>query len=432
MEDLVESGVVEDGTNQGRYAVIDATLEIPGRALSVTQTPVYGRHDHLTSDEVIARIERLIETVVLALERGRMPILETLWIPLENGSGGEDAVLVAQQGDILRKTFHLHQCRSFTSILLVLDFCHSLLRARRTTTTREVYYYHVTHYRSQKECDSAIQDTAILLQVPRSSLGLKASPKGWFCGDVQLVSNGQVVLDGRHLQSIHGAPISGEWLAPTRDFTIHSCAATCILVIEKEGVYNRLVEDRFFDRFPCILVTGKGFPDLSTRALVHVLHHTLGLLPVRGLCDCNPYGVMVLHTYQHTARKGVDGGHRFGVPISWIGLRPSQVQQLQRQPNTKHGQSKLPDQVFQSLTALDKRRLEHHLLSEQHGWTTFGPDERRVEELEEMLKNGYKMELEALNWLGMDFITKWLGDIFHYQDRAGHGHEGNSCWMDII
>ncbi len=34
--------------------------------------------------------------------------------------------------------------------------------------------------------------------------------------------------------------------------------ARCIVVVEKEGVYTRLSEDRFFDRIPCILVTGKG------------------------------------------------------------------------------------------------------------------------------------------------------------------------------
>ncbi len=41
------------------------------------------------------------------------------------------------------------------------------------------------------------------------------------------------------------------------DFTIQS-DASCIIVVEKEGIYSRLSEDRFFDRIPCILVTGKG------------------------------------------------------------------------------------------------------------------------------------------------------------------------------
>jgi hypothetical protein len=40
--------------------------------------------------------------------------------------------------------------------------------------------------------------------------------------------------------------------------------------------------------------------------MVHDLHTTLGL-PVRGLADCDPFGVMVLHTYQHGSKRGVGG-----------------------------------------------------------------------------------------------------------------------------
>jgi len=45
----------------------------------------------------------------------------------------------------------------------------------------------------------------------------------------------------------------------------------CILVIEKEGVFHRLCEDKFHIRYPCVLVCGCGFPDIATRALVSSL-----------------------------------------------------------------------------------------------------------------------------------------------------------------
>jgi DNA topoisomerase VI subunit A len=61
-----------------------------------------------------------------------------------------------------------------------MSFIHSLLLSNRTTTTREVYYVFVTHFRNQKECDSAILDVAKCLGVPRRALGLSASPKGVF------------------------------------------------------------------------------------------------------------------------------------------------------------------------------------------------------------------------------------------------------------
>ena len=44
------------------------------------------------------------------------------------------------------------------------------------------------------------------------------------------------------------------------------------------------------------MITGRGFPDLATRALTHFLSVTLHL-PVLGICDWNPYGMALLMTY---------------------------------------------------------------------------------------------------------------------------------------
>ena len=38
-------------------------------------------------------------------------------------------------------------------------------------------------------------------------------------------------------------------------------------------------------------------------------------------------------------------------------------------------------------------------------------NENRKQELELMQKFGWKVELESLNWLGMDFIGEWVGGL---------------------
>jgi len=38
-----------------------------------------------------------------------------------------------------------------------------------------------------------------------------------------------------------------------------------ILIVEKEGIFNRLVEDKLHHRLPVIIICGKGYPDLLTR-----------------------------------------------------------------------------------------------------------------------------------------------------------------------
>ena len=65
-------------------------------------------------------------------------------------------------------------------------------------------------------------------------------------------------IDGTALSSIQGLPITREWIDRDEkgltddgvEIKVSSKDAKVILVIEKEGVYNRLAEERIFDRFP--------------------------------------------------------------------------------------------------------------------------------------------------------------------------------------
>ena len=347
-------------------------------------------HDHSDADVpsprvVIARIEGLMCQVLEQLDQEIPPYIST------------------------KSFFHSTHCRSLTSILLVASFCHSLLQSHRTTTTRDVYYYFVTHFRVQKECDTAIWDLAAILQVPRSSLGLAASPKGWFCGCIDIYNaRGDLIVNGRELD-VHGMAItSTSAIANRRSQVVRSLDAKCILVIEKEGVYNRLSQDKFFLQYPSILITGKGFPDVATRRWVQLLQQQLQL-PVYGLCDCNPYGISVLHTYhyaevstssthhhQHTIRSSGTTRPQPKLDMRWIGLRPSQIKSLQLPPN-----------VLQQLTELDHKRLTS-LTKETHPFHQHGNRDLRLQELHSF---EYKVELEALNWKGMDFLCIWLKDI---------------------
>ncbi|KAL9180706.1 hypothetical protein ACHAXT_011159 [Thalassiosira profunda] len=380
--------------------------------------PMFHTSDSL---EVIQRIESVMEVIFQQLDRKEEPVLRGYVRPASPFDDDEDSqesvvdalVNLAQtSGDpkFNRSFGNIAQCRSFASICMVLSFVHGLLLSNRTTTTREVFYVFVTHFRNQKECDGVILDVAKVLGVSRRSLGLSASPKGWFCGCVQITRRGTLPsgkdvsgsIDGTALSSIQGLPITREWTERDEkgctddgvEIKVSSKDARAILVIEKEGVYNRLSEERIFDRFPCILVTGKGFPDLATRALVSALHRELDL-PVVGLCDCNPYGVSVLALY-HCAgdRMGVDGRRRYSVPMQWLGLRPSEVAQLK---------DRMPETVFQKLTDLDKKRIAS-LLDQEDGFLT-EDDEEEVRAMEDA---GYKCELEALYWLSPDYMGNWV------------------------
>ena len=378
--------------NQGVDGILPHNPGILEDEDSIASTDEDGDASHDVSRELV--IER-IEDIILM-----QSILEPL--------GDRMAPTVKHP----HKTFlHNRHCRSLTSMFLVADFCHELLIGNRTTTIREVYYHFVTHFRNQAECDRAIWDLATTLQVPRSSLGLAASPKGWCCGSLELYdkATGGFMWNGQFLD-VHGMPITMSLLQAN----VQSTGARCILIIEKEGVYIRLSEDKLFEQYPCILVTGKGFPDIATRQWVQHLHRVLKI-PVYGLCDCNPYGISVLYTYQYGPESsavpcewtchGPRQPSKGSLQVQWLGLRPSQLKELA-----------LPPSVFQQMTDLDKKRLES-LRQDGHLFHQQGNSDLRSQEMEDLLLHGRKVELEALNWLGMDFLCRWVCNKLELHDH---------------
>ena len=48
--------------------------------------------------------------------------------------------------------------------------------------------------------------------------------------------------------------------------------AEFILLVEKDAAFMRLAEDRFYNRFPCVILTAKGQPDVATRYVLALRH----------------------------------------------------------------------------------------------------------------------------------------------------------------
>ena len=152
------------------------------------QTKKVPRYEENSPQDVIRRIETVIGHLVNYLSKLDGPILHEYKDPYSDETSSDDDVdslssdffveLVKYNASPFKQFDNVARQRVFTSIVLIMSFIHSLLLSNRTTTTREVYYVFVTHFRSQKECDSAILDVAKCLGVPRRALGLSASPKG--------------------------------------------------------------------------------------------------------------------------------------------------------------------------------------------------------------------------------------------------------------
>lgn len=72
--------------------------------------------------------------------------------------------------------------------------------------------------------------------------------------------------------------------------------ALFVLLVEKDAAFMRLAEDRFYNRFPCIILTAKGQPDVASRLFLNKLKTELKI-PILAVVDSDPYGLKILSVY---------------------------------------------------------------------------------------------------------------------------------------
>jgi meiotic recombination protein SPO11 len=320
--------------------------------------------------------------------------------PLENTTSSENMHNTIRFGT--KRT-----SRYFADIVFTMSYISRLLSENITETLRSVYYALKPRIHCQRYSDGLILKIGNILRVSRRSLGIVASSKGLMGGCIVITRKKTLPSGEERVESIDGSgifetnrmQITHEWLERDENGTTRSgdkvtatTTAKVILIIEKEGIFQHLMAAKFFEQFPSILVTGKGYPDFATKAFVCSIHRELHL-PVVGLCDYNPYGIHVLGTYYFSNLSGVDGESRFSVPIQWLGIRPSHINLIKEFVQVF---------AFQQLTDRDLNLIAS--LMQGKGYLN---DEDRDAIL--VMKNqGFKLELEALHQLRFDLLGSFV------------------------
>jgi meiotic recombination protein SPO11 len=312
-------------------------------------------------------IERLTGDMIAAIMEGRDPTHELGLQPL------------------VSKRFA--GARDLAGVLKVLRTVYECALAGKTVTQRELYYMSAAYFRGQEEAKAALGRVSSLLGLERHQLGVLAAARGRVAGLLSTRTADGGVVD----LSLTGtaAAISGDCVSAPP--VVSNRGAEYILVVEKDAIFARLVEDRVWEAVPCVLVTGCGMPDMATRAFVHHLHAKLRL-PVLVLCDANPYGLGILLCYANGSKAD---GRRFAVPVGWLGLCRADI-----------GHYDLPLEAAQALSLADERKAAS-LLADPYVASGETPLAVAIaEEARGFVESREKMELEGLLGRGLDFLAR--------------------------
>jgi len=385
-----------------------------------------------TSNDALIKIGRLVRIFVTRLARGKLLeiVVPTSATSLEF-SGVISMSNKKKQREGVSKTMKtkkmdcISSVRSYAQLMAVASLVTELIVTRKTMSQRDVYYALKHLFKRQNECNTTILELGLVLGLRRHELNIIPISKGLVTGlfrfrfNSDTSSNGTDDVSGSgHCQSdwFNCASLadSGGSISITTEWTttnvedivvqVHD-SVRFIVVIEKEGVFQRLLEDRFISLIPCIMVTGSGFPDIATRALVAKISAKVPSLQVLGVCDYNPYGLALLLTYRLLSKGTILEGQGFQASLRWLGLRHKHVVALPFDDPAKP----ISRDVLQPMTAKDRAKVA--ALINSGSLDELDEPELYEEELQKMLRLGKKMELEAIYSLGLDQLTKGIADM---------------------
>lgn len=346
------------------------------------------------SKQTAHKIEKLAETVMRSVKGGQNPFVEIPIRSLANVKFNEKRGLV-ELGNQRQKRyfFNVAMAKKFMQTFLVSDACKELVEAGKTTSIRDLYYI-TKHtigdtkqntFEEQDESDPIIEDLEVALDALREELHLFASRKGSMVGPITIRDTGDTI-DLRRMGS-------GGWAVPSIveanviEFVRHE--AKYILLIEKDAVWTRFNEDKFWRREKCIILQGGGQPPRGVRRLVQRLHSELKL-PVYVLVDNDPWGFYIYSVMKQGSINLAYESMRMAVPDArFIGLSSFDKDAYQ-----------LPVNVAIKMDEGDVSRAKQMLA---YPWFRAKQWQR---EISEMVRSGLKFELEALSRRGISFITE--------------------------
>ncbi len=343
---------------------------------------------------VATKLTTLGQTAVEQIHAGKNPAVEIPLRTLANVKFDAKKSIIELGGDTQsRALFNVGQARKYMQTMLVASACKDLLDAGKTTSIRDLYYI-TKHtipgtkqntFEEQEESDPIIEDLEVGIDSLREEMNLFASNRGSMVGSLTIVDTGDTI-DLRRLGS-------GGWSVPSivEDNVIQfkKCDAEMILLVEKDAVWRRLNEDRFWKQHKAILLHGNGMAPRGVRRLCYRMVHELKL-PLYVLVDNDPWGLYIYSVVKQGSINLAYESSRMAVPEArFLGLSSFDAERWS-----------LPQNVAIKLDDMDQRRAKQML-----GYPWFARKEWQ-KELHKMLQAGIKLEIEALSAKGISFISE--------------------------
>lgn len=339
-------------------------------------------------------LESLAQGVVKSALAGREPKVDVPTRAASNTKWNKSrGILQMGPATNTRQLFNLGQARKFMQTLLHTQGIGDLIEQGKTSSLRGMFYQglHTIQgtkektFDDQTESDTILEDLEVTLGALREELHVFAKKRGTMVGNITIIDSGDEINCRRMGSGGYAIPS----ICEPEVIQFKDVKADFILHVEKDTVWQRFNEDRFWETHNCILTEGSGQPTRGVRRMLHRLHKEHGL-PVICLLDCDPWGHYIYSVIKQGSISLAFESERLAIPeAKFLGIRSKDYEAC-----------KLSDDVQIELNDRDKSRAKQIA---EYPWFT----EKKLwqREIKKMLSNGFKMEVESLITKDISYVT---------------------------
>jgi DNA topoisomerase VI subunit A len=345
--------------------------------------------------KTLGNLRNLAGEVTAFAERSRAPHLEVPSRSLSNVRFNQSKKIIEMgSGTNRRELFNLSQAKAYMQTLLVGSGAKRLIEQGKTTSLRGLYYMlkHTIEdakeetFDEQSESDTIIEDVEVVLEALREELHLYAQKRGDMVGQITIVDNGDEIDCTRMGSGGYGIPS----IVEPEKIQFKNCKAKFVLHVEKDTVWQRFNEDKFWLKHNCILTHGAGQPTRGVRRLLYRLHHELNL-PIYCVLDNDPWGYYIYSVLKQGSINLAYESKRMAIPaVRYLGLR-----------SNDYDRCELSSSIQIKLNEQDIKRAQQ---IKNYPW--FEHKKAWQKEIDLMLKNGFKLEVESLISKDISYVTE--------------------------
>lgn len=357
-----------------------------------------------TKKEAIKKIIEIGKKLVKEIERGENPSLEIPIRTLSNVSFDRKTGLITM-GDktATRYFFNVAHIRKFVQTIETAATSKELLEVDKHLSLREVFYRikrtipgtNINIVDEQEESNKAIEDLELITGLSREELHINAKKMGAAAGNIIIKDKGDV---------INWAKLgSGGWSIPSNveDIEFKKVDAKFVIYVEKSAEWERMHEDRVWEKLNCVIISSQGQATRGIRRLLQRLN-TEYKLPVYVLTDFDPWGFYIYSVIKFGSISLAHISDKLAIPKArFLGLTADDIIKY----NLKKHLIKFKE--------IDLKRLnqiaEYDWFKNNKAW------QRQIKMMKKEIKG--KVEIAALTSRGITFLSdKYLPEKIKAKD----------------